>query len=73
MQVKVMNKVYQMSRKEYEGLLKVASGQVSFGIYAVEKRNYAELRCDKCASSTKLKAMVRQFKSAGYKVHCNGR
>jgi hypothetical protein len=60
-----------MSRKEYQGLLQVASEQVPFGIYAVEKKDYAEPRCDKCESATQLKALVRQFKNAGYKVYSN--
>lgn len=62
-----------MGRKEYQGLLKVASEQVPFGVYAVEKKNYAELRNDRCSSTTQLKALLRQFKAAGYKVHYNGR
>ena len=40
------------------GLLKVASDQVPFGIYAIEKNGYAELRCDRCQSMTKLKELV---------------
>lgn len=72
MQVKVANRVYRMSKKEYQGLLKVASEQVSFGVYAIEKKDYAELRADRCKSSTQLKTLKRQFKSQGYKVHANG-
>ncbi len=67
-----MNRLYQMNQKEYQGLLKIASEQVPFGIYAVEKKNYAELRCDKCRSITQLKSMVRNFKSQGFKVMANG-
>ena len=62
-----------MGREEYQGLLQVASEQVPFGIYAVEQRGYAELRCDKCTSITQLKGLVRQFKAQGFKVHANGR
>lgn len=62
-----------MSQPEYQGLLKVASEQVPFGIYAVEKKEYAELRCDKCKSITQLKELTRQFKVQGYKVLANGR
>lgn len=62
-----------MNRKEYQGLLEVASEQVPFGIYAIEKKDYAELRCDKCKSVTQLKSLIRQFKAAGYKVYANGR
>lgn len=73
MKVKVANRTYRMSRKEYQGLLKVAKGQVLRGIYALEKGDYAELRCDKCSSTTQLKALTRQFKVQGFKVHSNGR
>lgn len=67
-----MKKMYSMSRKEYQELLKVASEQVPFGIYAVEKNGYAELRCDHCKSSTKLKELTRQFRQQGFKVYKNG-
>ena len=67
MKVKVMN------QKEYQGLLQTASEQVPFGIYAIEKQDYAELRCDKCKSVTQLKSLTRQFKAQGFKVHSNGR
>lgn len=71
MKVKVNQKMYAMSRKEYQKLLEVASEQVPFGIYAVEKTGCAELRCDRCTSVTQLKALTRQFKSQGFKVHSN--
>ena len=71
MKVKVANRMYRMSRQEYQGLLKTASEQVSFGIYAVEKSGYAELRCDRCQSITQLKNLRRQFKAAGFKVLSN--
>ena len=73
MKVKVGKKLYRMNRKEYQGLLEVAKEQVSRGIYAVEKGDYAELRCDKCTSTTQLKAMVRAFKAQGFRVYANGR
>lgn len=62
-----------MGQKEYLGLLETASEQVSFGIYAIEKQGYAELRCDKCKSVTQLKNLTQQFKMQGFKVHSNGR
>ena len=52
--------------------LKIAQGQVPRGVYAVEKGNYAELRCDRCSSVTQLKALKRQFKTQGFKVYANG-
>ena len=72
MQVKVGNRVYRMNQKEYWGLLKIASEQVPYGIYAIEKRGYSELRCDKCKSITQLKNLRRQFRAEGFKVLANG-
>ncbi|MCQ4638653.1 hypothetical protein NE619_18155, partial [Anaerovorax odorimutans] len=73
MEVKVANRTYRMGKKEYQGLLKVASEQVPFGIYAVEKNGYAELMNIKCDSITQLKQRIRDFKSQGWKVYQNGR
>ena len=63
--------MYQLNREKYKGLLKVAKEQVPFGIYALEKKDYAELRCDKCDSITQLKELIRQFKKQGFKVYSN--
>lgn len=71
MQVTVMKRTYQMSQEEYEGLLEIASEQVPFGVYAIEKDRYAELRCDRCQSKTQLKTLVREFKRQGFKVRVN--
>lgn len=68
-----MNRTYQMGWGEYQELLQVASEQVPFGVYAVEKQGYAELRCDHCESVTQLKSLTRQFKSQGFRIHSNGR
>ena len=58
MKVKVANRIYQMGRKEYEKLLNnVAKKEVPFGIYAIEKKGYAELRNDKCENILQLKKM----------------
>lgn len=62
-----------MGQKEYQGLLQVASEQVPMGVYALEKDDYAELRCDKCTSVTQLKELIRQFRAGGFKVYSNGR
>lgn len=72
MKVKVANKVYQMNNAKYQGLLNIASEQVPFGIYAIEKKGYAELRVDHCKSITQLKSLKRQFKAQGFKVYANG-
>lgn len=67
-----MNRVYRMSRQELEGLVKLASEQVPRGVYALEKDEYAELRCDRCESMTQLKRLKRAFSRQGFKVYANG-
>ena len=62
-----------MSQKEYLRMLELASEQVSFGVYAVEKGDYAELRNDRCGSMTQLKSLIRQFRAQGFKVYANGK
>lgn len=52
-------------------MLQVASEQVPFGIYAVEKEDYAELRCDRCTSVSQLKTLTRGFKAQGFRVVSN--
>lgn len=69
--VKVANKTYKMNLKEYQQLLKMASEQVPFGVYAIEHKDYAELRHDKCASMTQLKGLKRQFRSKDFPVLYN--
>ncbi len=66
-------RIYEMGQKQYKGLLETASEQVPFGIYAVEKKDYAELKNDKASSVTQLKQMIRGYKSQGFKVYQNGR
>ena len=67
-----MNKAYQMTRKQAKGLLDIASEQVPFGIYAVEKGGKISMEHMKCLSITQLKEKVREFRSAGFKVYYNG-
>ena len=71
MRVKVLNKIYRMNNSEYKGLLGIASEQVPFGIYAIEKKGYAELMNLKCKSITQLKNYQRTYKAQGFKVYAN--
>ena len=70
--VKVGPKLYEMELKELNGLLSVASEQIPFGVYAVQKGNYVELCRDKCESITQLKKAKRTYKRNGFKVYANG-
>ena len=65
--------MWRMSHREYQGLLEIAREQVPLGIYAIEKKGYAELRCDKCESITKVKELSREVKKQGFRVYTNGK
>lgn len=69
--VKVGPRVYEMGLKELNELLSLASEQIPFGIYAVQKGDYVELCRQKCNSITELKKAKRAYKSNGFKVYAN--
>lgn len=71
MKVIINESVYEMGRKEYRGVLKVASKQIQCGIYAVEKDGICELRKDKFDSKEELKKAVAEYAANGLKVHYN--
>lgn len=67
-----MNRLYQMSREQFKGLLAVAGEQVPFGVYAVERDGYAELLRQNCASKRQLKQAKRDWNARGFRVYANG-
>lgn len=71
MRVLVGESIYETNRKGLRGILKVASKQIPFGIYAVEKGDYCELRKDKFESKEELKKAVAEYAAKGFKVHYN--
>ena len=71
MKVVIGKRVWKMSRKEYQGLLEVARGQVPMGVYAVEKDGLAILCDDRCETITQLKRLIRQYRAEGFRVLAN--
>lgn len=69
MKVIVNNSLYEMGRKEYKGVLKIASQQIPCGIYAVEKDGICELRKDKFKNKEELKKAVAEYAAKGFEVH----
>lgn len=60
-----------MTEREAEGLLKIASEKVPFGIYALRTGNHIELRNDRM-TRTQLKKTKQEFRRRGVKVYANG-
>lgn len=71
MKVLVNNSLYEMGRKEYRGVLKAASGQIPFSIYAVEKDGFCELWKDTFNRKEELKKAVAEYAAKGFEVHYN--
>lgn len=71
MKVIVNNSIYEIERKEYRGVLKVASQQIPCGIYAVEKDGICELRKDTFDRKEEIKKAVAEYEAKGFKVHYN--
>lgn len=71
MRVIINNNVYGMTKKQLSGLLKIASKQISFGIYAVIKDDICELRKDKFENKSELAKAVSEYKQCGFEVKYN--
>ena len=64
-------RIYQMPRRQAQGLLDLAKSLVPLGIYALEKNNIIMLRNDKL-SKTQTKEMRRKYVEMGYRVYASG-
>ena len=71
MRVIIGKSVYDMDAKQLDGVLKIASKQVPFGIYAVKKNDICELHNDKFDSKEKLMDEVNEYTKNGYIVYYN--
>ena len=71
MKVIIGQSAYEMTAQQLNRVLKVASKQVPFGIYAVKKGRICELRKDKFDSKEDLLAEVSRYSHKGFKVYYN--
>ena len=71
MKVIIGQSAYEMTAKQLNEVLKVASKQVPFGIYAVKKGIICELRNDEFDSKEYLMAEVEKYSQKGFKVYYN--
>ena len=71
MKVIIGKSTYEMTAKQLGEVLKVASKQVPFGIYAVKKGRICEFRKDKFDSKEDLLVNVEKYSMKGFKVYYN--
>lgn len=71
MRVLLNDNLYEMSRKQFDGVLKVAKKAVKHGIYAVEKDGMAEMKKEKYSGKAELDKAVVGYEEKGFKVYYN--
>ena len=71
MRVLLNDHLYDMDRKQFYGVLKVAKKAVKHGIYAVEKDGMAEMKKETCSNREELKKSVAEYAKSGFKVYYN--
>ena len=71
MRVLLNDNIYEMSRKQIDGVLKVAKKAVKHGIYAVEKDGLAEMKKEIYSNKAELEKAVAEYKEKGFKVYYN--
>lgn len=71
MKVILKDSIYEMSRKQFRGVLDIAKKSVKMGIYAVEKDGIAEMKNETFESEEDLKKSVSEYEKNGFKVHWN--
>ena len=65
------NHLYDMDRKQFDGVLKVAKKAVKRGIYAVEKDGTAEMKKETYSNKSELEKVVKEYEEKGFKVYYN--
>ena len=71
MRVLLNDHIYEMSRKQFDGVLKVAKKAVKHGIYVVEKGGTAEMKKEMYSSRAELDKAVAEYEEKGFKVYYN--
>ena len=65
------NHLYDMDRKQFDGVLKVAKKAVKHGIYAVEKDGTAQMKKETHSNKSELEKVVKEYEEKGFKVYYN--
>lgn len=71
MRVNVGDNLYEMGNEQFEGVLKIASKEIPFGIYAVSRKGVAILLKETYSTHEELKKAVSSYAMKGFKVYYN--
>lgn len=71
MRVLLNDHLYDMNRKQFDDVLKVAKKAVKRGIYAVEKNGITHMKNVTCVDQYELEIAVKAYEEYGFKVYYN--
>ena len=71
MKVLLNDHLYDMDRKQFDGVLKVAKKAVRHGIDAVEKDGMAQMKKETHSNKADLEKEVSEYEEKGFKVYYN--
>ena len=71
MRVLLNDHIYDMSRKQFDGVLKVAKRYGKHGIYAVEKDGAVEMKQETYSNKAGLEKAVSEYEEKGFQVYYN--
>ena len=63
---------YQMTKRTLDEVLKFAKKRVGFGIYAISKKKYYEMKNEPYDTKESLEKAIKEYKAHGFKVYYNG-
>ena len=73
MKVLINDHVYEMGRKAYRSVLDIAKQSVPFGIYAVKKGDFCELKKEVFTSHEEMNKQIVEYQKQGFRVYFNGK
>lgn len=71
MRVLLNDHLYEMSRKQFDGVLNVAKKAVKRGIYAVENDGIVQMKKETYTNKAELEKAVAEYEENGFKVYYN--
>ena len=73
MRVIINDHVYEIGRKAFRSVLDIAKQSVPFGIYAVKKGDFCELKKEVFKSHEEMNKQIVEYQKQGFMVYFNGK
>jgi hypothetical protein len=71
MRVLINDHIYEMGRKGFRSVLDIAKQSVPFGIYAVSKDGFCEMKKETFRSQEEMNTQIVDYQKQGFRVYFN--